>query len=81
MNFMFEPKKGVKWPKKLPKFDSRQDAIAVCKELCKHQFLLRSEKRGKGELGVSICVFSESISLIAVSTNFSELSGFSSPRL
>jgi translocation protein SEC62 len=56
VNFMFEPKKGVKWPKKLPKFESRQDAIAVCKELCKHQFLLRSEKRGKGDLGVSVFV-------------------------
>ena len=54
VNFLTEPKKGTKWPKNLPRFDSRQDAIAVCKDLCKLQYLLRSEKRGKGELGVSL---------------------------
>jgi hypothetical protein len=48
-----EPKKGTKWPKTLPRFENRQDAIAVLKELCKLQFILRCEKRGKGELGVS----------------------------
>lgn len=54
VNFLVEPKKGTKWPKKLPKFSDRAEAIAVCKELCNLQYLLRSEKLGKGELGVSI---------------------------
>jgi hypothetical protein len=54
VNFLVEPKKGTKWPTNLPKFASRSDAILVCKELCKQQFLLRSEKRGKGELDVRI---------------------------
>jgi translocation protein SEC62 len=54
VNFLVEPKKGTKWPSNLPRFETRQDAIAVCKELCKQQFLLRSEKRGKGELGVRV---------------------------
>ena len=54
MNFMVEPKKGTKWPKNLPKFKSRQEAIAVCKSLCKLQFIHRSEKRGKGDLVVSV---------------------------
>lgn len=54
VNFLVEPKKGTKWPKNLPRFDNRQDAIAVCKELCKLQFLLRCEKQGKGALGVSL---------------------------
>jgi len=53
VNFMFEPKIGTKWPTNLPRFESRNDAIAVCKDLCKNQFLLRSEKQGKGELSVS----------------------------
>jgi len=53
VNFLVEPKKGTKWPTNLPRFENRQDAILVCKELCKNQFLIRSEKRGKGELGVS----------------------------
>ncbi|EEC47295.1 predicted protein [Phaeodactylum tricornutum CCAP 1055/1] len=53
VNFLVEPKKGTKWPTNLPKFASRSDAILVCKELCKQQFLLRSEKRGKGELDVA----------------------------
>jgi hypothetical protein len=53
VNFLVEPKKETKWPTNLPKFSTRADAIVVCKELCKHQFLLRSEKEGKGELGVS----------------------------
>ena len=52
VNFMVEPKKGVKWPKELPKFTSRPEAIAVCKELCGRQFMHRSEKVGKGELEV-----------------------------
>ncbi len=52
VNFLVEPKKGTKWPKKLPRFENRSDAIAVCKELCNLQFLLRCEKRGKGELGM-----------------------------
>lgn len=56
MNYLVEPKKGTKWPKKLPRFENRQDAIAVCKELCNSQFLLRCERRGKGDLGVS-CFF------------------------
>eukprot|EP00980_Cylindrotheca_fusiformis_P012633 scaffold3084_cov144-Cylindrotheca_fusiformis.AAC.81 len=53
VNFLVEPKRGTKWPKKLPRFENRQDAIAVCKELCKLQFILRCEKRGKGELGMT----------------------------
>jgi translocation protein SEC62 len=53
VNFLVEPKKGAKWPKNLPQFENRHDVIAVCKDLCKQTFLLRSEKRGKGELGVS----------------------------
>ena len=54
VNFMVEPKKGTKWPSNLPRFENRQDAVMVCKELCNNQFLLRSEKQGKGELGVSL---------------------------
>ena len=57
VNFMAEPKKGVKWPKTLPKFKSRQEAIAVCKDLCKYQFIHRSEKISKGQLDVSDIVF------------------------
>ena len=49
---MVEPKKGTKWPKELPRFKSRPDAIAVCKELCGRQFMHRSEKVAKGELEV-----------------------------
>jgi len=56
VNFLVEPKKGTKWPNKLPKFDNRPDAIAVCRDMCKLQYLLRAEKRGKGELGVSSCI-------------------------
>jgi translocation protein SEC62 len=52
VNFLVEPKMGTKWPKKLPRFENRQDAIAVCKDLCTQQYLLRCEKRGKGELGM-----------------------------
>ena len=52
VNFMVEPKKGVKWPKELPRFKSRPDAIAVCKELCAKQFMHRSDKVAKGELEV-----------------------------
>jgi hypothetical protein len=54
VNFLVEPKKGTKWPKDLPKFQSRTQAIAVCKDLCKYGFVHRSEKRGKGVLAVSI---------------------------
>jgi translocation protein SEC62 len=50
---MVEPKKGTKWPKSLPKFKTRQEAIAVCKELCNYQYMHRSIKRGKGDLVVS----------------------------
>lgn len=53
VNFMVEPKKGAKWPKGLPKFKTRQEAIAVCKELCNYQYMHRSEKRGKGDLVIS----------------------------
>jgi len=53
VNFLINPKKGIKWPKKLPRFESRQEAIGVCKELCNLQFIHRSEKRGKGELVIS----------------------------
>ena len=53
MNFLVEPKKGTKWPLNLPRFESRQAAIDVCKDLCKYQFMHRSEKRGKGDLVVS----------------------------
>jgi len=52
VNFLHEPKKGTKWPQDLPRFESRQKAIVVCKELCKQQFILRCEKEGKGELGM-----------------------------
>ena len=52
VNFMVEPKKGAKWPKELPKFKNRSDAIAVCKELCSRQYMHRSEKVAKGELEV-----------------------------
>ena len=57
VNFLVEPKKGTKWPKKLPKFKDRTEATAVCKELCNLQYLLRCEKLGKGELGVSVVHF------------------------
>jgi hypothetical protein len=50
---MVEPKKGTKWPKNLPKFKNRTEAIAVCKELCNYQYMHRSIKRGKGDLVVS----------------------------
>lgn len=53
VNFLVEPKKGTKWPTNLPRFENRQDAIVVCRDLCKVQYLLRAEKRGKGELGMS----------------------------
>jgi hypothetical protein len=53
VNFLAEPKKGVKWPKDLPRFESRQSAITVCKTLCEYQFIHRSEKRGKGDLVIS----------------------------
>eukprot|EP00557_Chaetoceros_sp_GSL56_P008592 CAMPEP_0176492988 /NCGR_PEP_ID=MMETSP0200_2-20121128/9312_1 /TAXON_ID=947934 /ORGANISM="Chaetoceros sp., Strain GSL56" /LENGTH=322 /DNA_ID=CAMNT_0017890627 /DNA_START=39 /DNA_END=1007 /DNA_ORIENTATION=+ len=53
VNFMVEPKKGTKWPKDLPRFKSRQEAIAVCKELCNYQYMHRSIKRGKGDLVIS----------------------------
>ena len=52
VNFLVEPKKGTKWPVDLPRFESRQAAIDVCKDLCKYQFMHRSEKRGKGDLVV-----------------------------
>lgn len=52
VNFLVEPKKGTKWPKKLPRFKDRTEATAVCKELCNLQYLLRCEKVGKGELTV-----------------------------
>ena len=54
VNFLVEPKKGTKWPKILPRFNDRTQAIAVCKELCNLQYILRCEKLGKGELGVSV---------------------------
>lgn len=53
VNFMVEPKKGTKWPKELPRFSARPDAIAVCKELCNIQYIHRSEKVAKGELEVA----------------------------
>lgn len=53
VNFMVEPKKGTKWPKNLPRFKTRQEAIAVCKELCNYQYMHRSVKRGKGDLVIS----------------------------
>ena len=53
VNFLVEPKKGTKWPKDLPKFETRADAIVVCSEFCKQQFLIRSEKVARGELQVS----------------------------
>lgn len=65
MNFMVEPKKGTKWPKNLPRFKTRQEAIAVCKELCNYQYMHRSVKRGKGDLVVSTI----GISVISVYLN------------
>lgn len=53
VNFLVEPKKATKWPKNLPRFQDRHDAVAVCRDLCKHQFVVRSEKKGKGELSLS----------------------------
>mmetsp|Transcript_18816 Transcript_18816/g.27911 ORF Transcript_18816/g.27911 Transcript_18816/m.27911 type:complete len:321 (-) Transcript_18816:50-1012(-) len=53
VNFMVEPKKGTKWPKELPRFSSRPEAITVCKELCNIQYIHRSEKVAKGELEVA----------------------------
>jgi len=53
VNFLVEPKKGTKWPSNLPRFENRTQAIAVCKDLCKFQYLHRSEKQGKGKLAVS----------------------------
>lgn len=53
VNFLVEPKKGTVWPKDLPRFTSRQEAIEVCKDLCNYEFIHRSEKKGKGELFVS----------------------------
>jgi len=53
VNFLVEPKKGTKWPANLPRFTSRHEAIAVCKDLCRDQFIHRSEKRGKGDLVIS----------------------------
>lgn len=54
MNFLAEPKKGTKWPSNLPRFGSRQEAALTCKELVKNTFIVRCEKHGKGELGVSL---------------------------
>jgi len=53
VNFLLEPKKGTKWPKNILKFESRQDAIEVCKHLVDLEYILRAEKKGKGDLGVS----------------------------
>ena len=53
VNFLFEPKKGTKWPAKLPRFENRQEAVTVCKTLAKEQFVIRADKVGKGELEVS----------------------------
>jgi len=53
VNFLVEPKKGSKWPKNLPRVNSRNEAIAICKELCRIQYIHRSEKRGKGDLTIS----------------------------
>lgn len=53
VNFMVEPKKGTKWPTNLPRVKSRPEAIAICKDLCRYQFVHRSERRGKGDLAVS----------------------------
>lgn len=53
VNFLVEPKKGTKWPSNLPRIKTRPEAIAICKELCKLQYIHRSEKRGKGDLAIS----------------------------
>lgn len=50
VNFLVEPKKGVKWPAKLPRIKDRQEAITICKSLCELQYIMRSEKEGKGEV-------------------------------
>jgi len=78
---MVEPKKGAKWPKDLPKFKTRQEAIAVCKELCNYQYMHRSEKRGKGDLVVSILMNeSEHLSRLT-QTNLLTKQLFSTKRL
>ena len=56
MNFLIEPKKGTKWPSNLPRIENRQEAIVICKELCKLQYIHRSEKAGKGELEASYII-------------------------
>jgi translocation protein SEC62 len=53
VNFLVEPKKGTKWPTNLPRLENRTQAIAICKDLCKLQYVHRSEKQGKGKLAVS----------------------------
>eukprot|EP00594_Rhizosolenia_setigera_P019488 CAMPEP_0178962860 /NCGR_PEP_ID=MMETSP0789-20121207/14635_1 /TAXON_ID=3005 /ORGANISM="Rhizosolenia setigera, Strain CCMP 1694" /LENGTH=327 /DNA_ID=CAMNT_0020647129 /DNA_START=96 /DNA_END=1079 /DNA_ORIENTATION=- len=53
VNFMVEPKKGTKWPKNLPKIKSRNEALEICKELCKIEYIHRSEKISKGKLAIS----------------------------
>jgi len=53
VNFMVEPKKGTKWPKNLPRFKTRNEAIAICVEMCNCQYMHRSIKRGKGDLAIS----------------------------
>ena len=74
VNFLVEPKMGTKWPKDLPRFKDRNEAIAVCKELCSLQYLLRCEKRGKGELGVSYFV---ALANVETPSNFEALSSIS----
>jgi translocation protein SEC62 len=53
VTFLLEGKKGSKWPKDLPRFKSRNEAIFVCKNLCSNQFIHRSERVAKGELEIS----------------------------
>mmetsp|Transcript_546 Transcript_546/g.728 ORF Transcript_546/g.728 Transcript_546/m.728 type:complete len:333 (+) Transcript_546:276-1274(+) len=53
VDFMFEPKKGTKWPVKLPRFENRQEVVLVCKTLIKEQFLVPADKVAKGELELS----------------------------
>mmetsp|Transcript_20182 Transcript_20182/g.43575 ORF Transcript_20182/g.43575 Transcript_20182/m.43575 type:complete len:334 (-) Transcript_20182:92-1093(-) len=50
VDFLFEPKKGTKWPDKLPRFENRQEVVAICKLLTKEQFIVQAEKVGKSEL-------------------------------
>jgi hypothetical protein len=50
--YLVEPRKGVKWPKKVPRVKTRRQAIDICRNLCQESFIVRADKLGKGELKV-----------------------------